>query len=645
MKLALSMLVWNEAHVVGRAIDSVKEYLDYYCIVLDSRTTDNSEEVILRHMGDIPGEIIKREFDGFDTQRNAALEPLKEKTDWVLILDADEVFMAENFDKNELTNDWAYFMPVRAGVSSHNSIRLFNYNKPWYWSGAIHNYLECPGYTTSPVLNDIWINHIHDGHRSKIKNKGKNDIKILKKLVSQYPENERYWFYYAQTLREEGKYKRAIDAYVKRLESNKYPEETWFSMYMIAVCYANLNDFDNMMGWTLRAYDFRPYRAEPLYYASVIARDNELRHIHFMLTRMIVEIKKPKGETLFIEEAIYEWRASFEHAIACYHLGYKERALGLFKKLKTEWYDSMEESYKKQCDQNIDLISEEISPTDPTKTPIYFNPGMSTFGLNYMNNYNFRRVPLDKADVDGLLWFGIYSDEEYNAVINTSKNINLHWCGSDVLWCKTDRVRIDLLAKKLNINHTCENELQQTELKEEGISADIAPMFSESIDSFSISNRDDHTLYDVLVYTPRRHELYNVALMIDVAADLPDLKFAFIGDDLGILEYLPDNVSNLGWVSQDQVKELILKSRVYLRITEHDAFPDLTIKSLLSGTRVVTNWDYFGCDVVEKSKDDIVTTIKDVINEPLPEKVCTFYRESGFLNDWKKILKYDYRPV
>jgi len=645
MKLALSMLVWNEAKVVGRAIDSIKEHLDCYCIVIDSRTTDNSKEVILEHMGDIPGEIIYREFDDFDKQRNAALEPLKDKTDWVLILDADEICNLNGFSRDLLQDDWAYFTLVSAGVSQHSSIRLFNYHKPWYWSGAIHNYLECPGYTISPTLPQMNIIHIHDGHRSKLKRKAKDDLKKLKILTEQYPDNERYWFYYAQTLREEGHYKKAIAAYAERLKTNKYPEETWFSMFMTAICYTHLNDWDNMIGWTMRAYDFRPHRSEPLYYAMVVARDNGLHNIHFMLSRIAIEIPMPKGETLFVEKDIYNWKAKFEHAIACYYNNHKERALKAFVKMKDEFYDEMPPEFQKQCNENISYITEDLFPTDITKRPIFYNPGMSTFGDNYIKNHNFRRVHIDKADTDGVLWFGIYSENEYDAILRTTKGINLHWCGSDVLWCKADKVRMGLLSRKPNIYHTCENEVQQQELAEESIQAHIHPMFSESIGDYSPSLASGSHNFDVVVYTPSRHELYNVAMMIDVAAGLPNLKFAFIGDREGLLTRLPDNVTNLGWIDQEKVKDVLQSSKIYLRITEHDAFPDLTVKALLLGKRVVTNWNYYGTDVVEKTREDIISVINNLINVPVRPEYRTFYAENGFLNNWSKILKHDYTNV
>ena len=638
-KLALSMLVWNEADVVGRAIDSVKEHLDYYCIVIDSRTTDKSVEVIKEHLSGIEGEIIYREFDDFHKQRNAALEPLKDKTDWVLILDADEVCVLKNFSREQLENEWAYLTIVHAGQTQYNSLRLINYNKPWYWSGAIHNYLECPGFTITDVLESFEIIHIHDGYRSKWKGKVRHDLKKLKRLTTENPDNERYWFYYAQTLRESGFHKKAIEAYLKRLESNKYPEETWFSMFMIANCYSHLNDWDKMIGWTLRAYDFRPKRVEPLYYAMIVARDNGLKHIHFALSRIAIEIPFPKDETLFVEEQIYAYKAKFEHAMACYYTGHKERALKYYYSLRDF---RMDDSYRKQLEHNIAFIEEDLRPADTSLRPIYYNPGMSTFGDNYVKYHGFRRVSLDNADVDGVLWFGIYSDDEFDGINNAKKNINLHWCGSDVLWCIKDGIRISYLSKKENIHHTCENRVQKDELASVGINAEIAPMFSELIESYTQEERQKY--YDVLVYTPERHMLYNVALMIDVAAAMPEKNFLFIGDS-DKLTSLPNNVCRLNWQSQESVKSLLEKSKVYLRITEHDAFPDLTIKSFLSGVHVVSNWDFHGCHYVEKNVEDIVEKINLVIDTPVDPDIRTFYAENGFINNWSKILTHDYTRV
>lgn len=60
-------------------------------MVFDSYSTDQTEEIAHMH-----GAIVnKREFDNYANQRNAALEAVPERTEWILMIDADEIVTAE----------------------------------------------------------------------------------------------------------------------------------------------------------------------------------------------------------------------------------------------------------------------------------------------------------------------------------------------------------------------------------------------------------------------------------------------------------------------------------------------------------------------------------------------------------------------
>lgn len=80
--IGVVMITLNEERNVGRALASVK-FADEI-VVCDSQSTDRTTEIAREH-GCL---IITKAFTGFGAAKQAALERLK--TDWVLVLDADE---------------------------------------------------------------------------------------------------------------------------------------------------------------------------------------------------------------------------------------------------------------------------------------------------------------------------------------------------------------------------------------------------------------------------------------------------------------------------------------------------------------------------------------------------------------------------
>lgn len=82
--LTAIILTYNESRHILACIESVK-FADAV-VVFDSYSTDNTVE-LARGAG---ADVIQNPFSDYATQRNAALDSVRDKTDWVLFVDADE---------------------------------------------------------------------------------------------------------------------------------------------------------------------------------------------------------------------------------------------------------------------------------------------------------------------------------------------------------------------------------------------------------------------------------------------------------------------------------------------------------------------------------------------------------------------------
>ncbi len=82
--LTAIILTYNESRHIQACIESVK-FADAV-MVFDSYSTDNTVD-LARGAG---ADVIQHPFSDYATQRNAALDCVRDKTDWVLFVDADE---------------------------------------------------------------------------------------------------------------------------------------------------------------------------------------------------------------------------------------------------------------------------------------------------------------------------------------------------------------------------------------------------------------------------------------------------------------------------------------------------------------------------------------------------------------------------
>ena len=93
--VCLSMIVKNEASVITRCLSSVRPIIDYWVIV-DTGSTDGTQDAIRSLMMDLPGGLYERPWHDFAHNRNEALDLARPHGKYVLIIDADDVL---EFDK------------------------------------------------------------------------------------------------------------------------------------------------------------------------------------------------------------------------------------------------------------------------------------------------------------------------------------------------------------------------------------------------------------------------------------------------------------------------------------------------------------------------------------------------------------------
>lgn len=353
--VSLNMIVKNEAKVIRRCLESVRPFIDTWVIV-DTGSTDGTQDIIRDYFKDIPGELFERPWKDFGHNRTEAIRLAEGRADYLLLCDADmKLIVHDNAWKEKLEAD-AYLVSQRHNELSYRNIRLVNArmtgDSRWRYWGSTHEYIDClkpdtpfcktitdliefqdhadggsksEKYTRDAALLEREIKSIYALEREVAKNPKRDDLH--EKLAELSVLKPRSVFYLAQTYRDLGEDKKSLEMYQLRATMGGWAEEVWYSLFEVAKLSERLKlDASLVIQRYLDAYEARPQRAEPLVQLARFYREQEKYALAHLFSSKAKTIPRP-DDTLFIDVATYEWRALDEYAVASYWVGnYRECA-------------------------------------------------------------------------------------------------------------------------------------------------------------------------------------------------------------------------------------------------------------------------------------------------------------------------------
>lgn len=333
--LCLNMIVKNEAHVIRRCLDSVLPHIDRW-IVVDTGSSDGTQSIVREHMKDKPGELFERPWRDFGWNRSEALQLARGKADYVLIMDADHVLhVPQTFSWNTLAAD-GYLVPHRyAGVDYGLPILLAD-RIPWRYEGVLHEYVTADVPHTFVELEGPWIEVFHEGARSRDPQTYRKDAAILEQALAREPNNARYAYYLAQSWKDAGELDKALAGFNRRAAMQGWAEETWHASYQAAQLVERLARPPSEIQYAyLACYNARPTRAEPLVQLARWHRTRGEWGLAFMFARAAASTPRPQ-DRLFLEDAVYAWRALDEFAIAAWYVDAKDEGRAAAQRLLRE---------------------------------------------------------------------------------------------------------------------------------------------------------------------------------------------------------------------------------------------------------------------------------------------------------------------
>lgn len=349
------MIVKDEAPVIRRCLESLRPLIDTW-VILDTGSTDGTQDVVREVFGDLPGTLYERPWKGFDGSRSEAIDLARDRADYLLFIDADDLMEVEpGFRMPELTHD-AYRVALHDGPIIHWRPALVSTRLPWRYVGVLHEYIECGRSYSLGTLKGANIRSVGGGARLREGRRKKylRDAEILQEGLVKEPDNPRYVFYLAQSWRDADEPEKALAAYDRRAAMGGWGEEVFCShLYAARLAVRLERPAAEVMDRFLRAHESRPTRAEALGGLARYCRLNGPRWpLGYLFAKQVTSIPFP-SDILFVEFDWYRWRALDELAVAAYWVGEYEESRACCERLLAD--DELPDDQRERVTGNLEF--------------------------------------------------------------------------------------------------------------------------------------------------------------------------------------------------------------------------------------------------------------------------------------------------
>lgn len=336
--ICLAMIVKNEIKNMRKCLESVKGIIDYW-VICDTGSTDGTQQLIKDLMTEfgIPGELHERPWVDFASNRSESLALARSKAKYTLVIDADdylEVLHSPEVFKT-LKQDHYHMQIMHGGLTYHRP-QLVRNDFEWTYKGVLHEFLAPPANTRiSPpmILDNVIMRAAASDTRNGFSGTKKyiSDALILEKALLDdtldIGMQTRYWFYLAQSYRDAGEFDRCLKSYTKRVELEGWPEEVYYSKYMIARCKVHLKYSEaDIIDAYISAWEYRPGRVDALFDLILYLVDKKRFAYAYALATIGIKIP-PTTDTLFVRKDIFQWRMLDTYSILCMQTGNRAEAI------------------------------------------------------------------------------------------------------------------------------------------------------------------------------------------------------------------------------------------------------------------------------------------------------------------------------
>ena len=276
--ICLNMIVKNESHIIKNTLEKLCSKIKFsYWVICDTGSTDNTREIIIEFFKskNIPGELHEDQWKDFAYNRTQALIRAFQKTDLLLVFDADDEIVGNiEMPKVGDTIYDEYHLKFGSPIgTAYTRVLLINNKKRFIYQSVLHEFICCiePTVTTNTVIKgDYYVVSGRSGNRSKDPEKYLKDAKILEAahaeaLKENNPLYLRYAFYCANSYKDYGSFDEAIKWYKITLNQENWEQEKYVSCLYIYECCLKINQQELGFFYLIKAFKYDTERVECLY--------------------------------------------------------------------------------------------------------------------------------------------------------------------------------------------------------------------------------------------------------------------------------------------------------------------------------------------------------------------------------------------
>ena len=219
--LELVMIVKNSGEVLRECLRNNKSYIDHWTIV-DTGSKDNTCEIIIEELKDIPGQLHYCKFENFSQARNISLELSSKTCKYTIILDDSYSIMGGDKLRKFLNNINDDCVRIKIGkyngqslLNDYYSKRIIKSSSNLRYKYRIHEDID-----TSNIMDieddDIFIDDLDcHTHFLRTHSRFKKDIEMLLLDLKDYPKDAKTLYYLATTYYFLDEDEKALDYYYK----------------------------------------------------------------------------------------------------------------------------------------------------------------------------------------------------------------------------------------------------------------------------------------------------------------------------------------------------------------------------------------------------------------------------------------------
>ena len=280
--VCLNMIVKNEAHLIRQTLEMLCSKIRFdYWVICDTGSTDATREIIQDFFGNrvhIPGELHCDEWVNFGHNRTKALTYAHNKTDLLLVFDADDAICGTIPLPTAVTHDEYHlkFGAPNTGDSTYTRTQLINNRKRFRYYSVLHEYISClepspdEGRRICVLEGDYYVVSGRSGARNRDPDKYLKDALLLEAahaeaLAAGDDLHMRYAFYCANSYRDCGRYEDAIRWYKTTLSQDNWVQEKYLACIYAHDCYAALGQKEHGFFYLVKSLSYDLERAEGVY--------------------------------------------------------------------------------------------------------------------------------------------------------------------------------------------------------------------------------------------------------------------------------------------------------------------------------------------------------------------------------------------